>query len=148
MAEICPFSPHQINPKAARLNACWTILFALGILISQIPYLALFLTLDFFIRGFARPQWSPLAYLSRLLLKLFKAKRNLVNAGPKIFAAKLGFLMSTAITACYFLGLHLPGLILASLLALLAFMEAAFSFCLGCKIYSLLNHKKTTALKL
>jgi hypothetical protein len=138
MKEACPISFKQINEKAARVNGWLTVAVLLAFILTDIKWIAPILGIDFFIRGFLEPKFSALASLSRLFLKLLKIKPQMTNAGPKIFAARLGFFFCIVVSALSFSGLTLAGQIFAGIFAFFAFLEGAFGFCLACKVYPLL----------
>jgi hypothetical protein len=68
-------------------------------------------------------------------------QKRLINAGPKRFAAKLGFAMACAIVVMHVVKLGAVAVGIAWGLGLFAFLEAAFALCVGCKIYGLVMHK-------
>jgi uncharacterized membrane protein YagU involved in acid resistance len=80
-----------------------------------------------------------MAYLSKRIVKLLQLKKNLINAGPKIFAARIGLLVSSAICIFSLIGFNLTALVLAAVLALFSFLETAFEYCVACEIYPHLN---------
>lgn len=107
---------------------------------SGVPgYTALFLCLDFSLRALGLSQMSPLALLSRTLQgKVFFFTKRAITAKPKKFAAAIGAFMSAAAVIFWFSNLFvLQGAVLY-LLLLFSFLEAAFRFCAGCKIFALL----------
>jgi apolipoprotein N-acyltransferase len=59
----------------------------------------------------------------------------MTNAGPKIFAAKTGFVFTCVISLLYWLGIPAASDIFALILALFAFLEAAAGFCVACRLY-------------
>lgn len=59
----------------------------------------------------------------------------MVNAGPKLFAAKIGFWASLVIAICAFFDWTAAYYFVAGILTAAAGAEAIFEFCLGCKIF-------------
>lgn len=59
----------------------------------------------------------------------------MINAGPKIFAAKIGFWASAAIALAAFFDIPAAYYAFGGILAIAASLEALFEYCLGCKIY-------------
>lgn len=132
---VCPISDKRVNERAARINGFFTVsLIFLYIFISHWSIPA-FLSIDFLMRSSALSKLSPLGFLSRNILKLLSIKKLLINAGPKIFAARIGFVISCSILITSIIGFNLIALILASILGLFSFLEAAFGFCVACEIY-------------
>ncbi len=142
MSLECPFSPKTANERVVRLTAFLTILLMLTGLFSRLQWIALLLCFDFFIRGFTDRPFSPLRRAAKALATLLHLKPEMINAGPKIFAAKIGFFFTAIITLTAFMGLDLVSTILASILILLASLEAFFKICVGCHLYSALQTLK------
>ncbi|WP_456451934.1 DUF4395 family protein [Hydrogenimonas sp.] len=131
----CPISNERVNERIARLVGGLVLLVAL-LYIARPSLLWLVLLLaDFSARSFYRPA-SLFAQAARPLSERLGAPQ-IVDAAPKIFAARIGLGMSLAA-----LGLHLVGSVEASrgvlgVMAFCAFFEAAFGYCVGCKFYTL-----------
>jgi hypothetical protein len=142
MSLECPFSPQTANEKVVRLTAFLTVLLMLAGLFSRLQWIALLLCFDFFIRGFTDRPFSPLRRAAQALATLFRLKPEMINAGPKIFAAKIGFFFTAVIALTAFMGLDRIATILAALLILLASLEAFFKICVGCRLYSALQTLK------
>ncbi len=142
MSLECPFSPRTADENIVRLTAGLTILLTLAGLFSSLHWIALLLCFDFFIRGFTDRPWSPMRRAAKALARLFRLPPERINAGPKIFAAKVGFVFCTIIAITAFAGQIQSARILAELLILLAALEAFLKFCVGCHIYSLIQRIK------
>ena len=138
MSDVCPISFDTINEKVARVNAAVIVVLLAAFVTFSSNVIIVVITADFLVRALRKPQFSPVAIVSKNLLKMLKSKPKKTNAGPKIFAAKLGFLFSLISAVLAFSNLALPSQIVAGVLAVFAFMEAAFGFCLACKVYPLL----------
>ncbi len=139
MSVECPFSPKTVNEKVVRLIATFTVLLLLGGLFSMLNWIALLLCFDFFIRGFTDLPISPLRRAARAQAKMFRLKPKMINAGPKIFAAKVGFIATAIITVLSFTGLTSAARILTEILILIAGLEAFLGICVGCHIYSFMQ---------
>lgn len=96
------------------------------------------LGIDFIIRAFILPKYSPLAIIGKGIVELLDLKKLMVDSGPKIFAARIGVLFTLSGTVLYAMGYTTPASIIAGILILCAGLEAFFDFCLGCWMYSLL----------
>jgi hypothetical protein len=59
----------------------------------------------------------------------------MVNAGPKVFAAKIGFVFCCAISTFYLLNFPLISMAFGLIFSMCAALEALFRFCIACKIY-------------
>ncbi len=135
---ICPISTRQVDQITVRLTALGVLLAALAAQALPALPIAALLVVDFLVRGFLPATWSPLATVARRLRAALPAPACPINAGPKVFAARLGFLMAAAAAACAYLGLALPARAILAGLALCAGLEAVAGVCLGCHIYTLL----------
>ncbi|NLC49882.1 MAG: DUF4395 domain-containing protein [Bacteroidales bacterium] len=135
----CPISTNRINERVARLNGLFTFLLIMLFIITRLWYIPAFLAFDFLMRSINLSKFSPLAYLSKGIVKLLQLKKKFINAGPKIFAARIGLLVSSAIFIFSLIGFNITAIVLASVLALFSFLETAFGFCVACEMYPYLN---------
>ena len=142
MSPSCPISDMRMNEKSIRIGAGFVLLLAVSGVILHNVGIFIVLAVDFFIRGFTRYQISPVSFISKLLVNVFAFKPNWVNAGPKIFATKIGFLFCLTVSILYFKNLYLPGDIVAAVLCVCAGLESFFSVCLGCHFYTILLNLK------
>ncbi len=138
MNEACPISEQQVNEKVAQVNANLTVLTLLLFLITQNILVLAVLAVDFFIRGFKNPAHSYYAIVSKKILSGFQIKPSMVNAGPKIFAAKIGFIFCCLLAVTHLLGFSAISAVLALIFTFFAALEAIFRFCIACKIYPLI----------
>jgi hypothetical protein len=133
---ICPVSNERINERLTRLNAFFTILLiASGFIFNSIIFLVVLLA-DFFIRAFTRSKLSPVNFLSSSLLNLLNLSKRPIDKAPKIFAARMGFIMTLAIALLSLLQFYTASLIVAGILVFFATLEFTLGICVGCYIYS------------
>ena len=132
---VCPISDKRINERVARLNGFFTVSLVILYIFTHQWLIPAFLVVDFLLRSISLSRFSPMGYLSRNILNLLSIKKLFINAGPKIFAARIGFVISCSILIASIIGLNLLALILACILGLFSFLEAAFGFCVACEIY-------------
>lgn len=132
---LCPVSDKNMNERVSRINGVFTILLLTlsGLIPSIIP--VVFLAIDFFLRASDHSKFSLIGISSKAIIKYFGVNENLINAGPKIFAARLGFIFSGLTIFCFVLNAYLPALVLAGVLGILSLLEAAFGICVACEIY-------------
>ncbi|MDY0213136.1 MAG: DUF4395 domain-containing protein [Desulfuromonadaceae bacterium] len=142
MAQVCPISFQQVNAKAAQLNAALTLMCAVLFLFTDAKWVMVLLTADLLVRGFWKPSYSLFSVTSEAVLRWGKVKPVLTNAGPKLFAAKIGFAFSVLITLGWMSGFYISAAFLAAILALFATLEAGFNFCVACKVYPLLQRSR------
>jgi len=132
---LCPVSDKNINERVSRINGIFTVLLLIltGLIPSIVP--VVFLAIDFFLRANDLSKFSLIGISSKAIIKYFGMNENLINAGPKIFAARLGFIFSGLIIFCFFLNAYLPAVVIAGVLGILSLLEAAFGLCIACEIY-------------
>lgn len=133
----CPFSLRKADETVVRLVALMTFLIAITGIFTYLPLVALLLAIDFGIRALT-PWTSGLAFLGKTIAKTLKLPSKPINAGPKIFAARLGFGLALVIATLGFTGWTTAATILAGALAFFAALEAFFAVCVGCHLYTLL----------
>jgi len=135
---ICPVSNEKINEQITRLNAIIGILLVVAAFAFQSVLFLVFLTADFYIRAFTKMRFSPISYGSHWLTNTLNLGNKSIDKAPKIFAARLGFIMTLAITILVLAGLKLAAIIVGGILIFFASLEFAFAICVGCIIYSYL----------
>ncbi len=135
MELMCPISLKQVNERVVRINAALATL-TMGIFfLTPNKWIILALAIDFVIRGFLNPSYSFYSAVSRNVLRILKVKPFWVDAGPKIFAAKLGFVFCCIIAASHLLNFWILGLVAGVVFLLFAVLEAIFGFCMACQVY-------------
>lgn len=132
---ICPISSQQIDERIPRINSAITVLLLVLFALTQHYLIILFLVADFFARAIEKPDYSILAKLSKAVLARFSTTGKKTNAGPKIFAARIGLVFSLSIAIFSLFGVDSVATVLVVIFGICAFLEAAFNFCVACKIY-------------
>lgn len=133
---VCPISEQRVNEQVTRINAMFTIgITTLALVINSVALLV-FMMADFYIRAFTDLKYSPISYVSHSLSNTLSLPVKLIDKAPKIFAARLGFLMSLTITVLYVFGFNLASYIVAGILVFFAGLEFIFAICVGCLIYT------------
>lgn len=135
---FCPISFKKIDEHVARLNGFFTVGLLVVFLITGSVLPVVFLVVDFLARGLEYPKWSLLAQLSKRILSVLQVKPKLVNAGPKLFAARVGLLFSVLVAISSIARWDVAALVIALIFGICAFLEAAVGFCVACKIYPFL----------
>lgn len=135
---VCPISDQRVNEQVTRFNAMFAIAVIVGAFVLNSIFLIAFLMADFFMRGFTGIKFSPLNYLSHYLSNALNLPVRLIDKAPKVFAARLGFLMTIIITGLYIFELQLASFIVAGMLIFFAGLEFLFAICVGCMIYTYL----------
>lgn len=136
MLQFCPVNSEKVNEKVVRSNALITVTLLLLVLFwPPAIWLVGLLSLDFFIRGFVGSAYSPIAQLSKGIVRTLGLKPQTVNLAPKQFAARIGFLLSALAGLFFLLGLSTLGIAVAGIILVFAFAEGALGFCVACLIY-------------
>jgi len=144
MTELCPISGDQVDERATRIAALLVVVLG-GLLAWRAgsgqpwPWVALLLAADFLLRALGWRRFSPIAQTARLLHHLSRLEPRRINAGPKRFAASIGFLFSVGIFTTGILHLRIPGLVLALILTFFAALESLLGYCVACKLYPLVH---------
>ena len=135
---LCPVSDEKINEKIVRYIAFATFLIALAFIYHPNIVIVTFLAIDFFSRGFGFSRFSPLAFSGYTFMDFIPFKSKRIDKAPKIFAARIVFLLSVIAMILVFSDALLASQITILVLAFFAFLEWSVSFCMGCYIYSLI----------
>ena len=139
MAHTCPIEGTKINEPTVRVVAFLIATTAIAGIWYQSPIIFLFLAFDFYVRGFDKKEWSLLRQIGIRIVTVFEVKEKLIDAGGKKFAAKIGFLFSAALTLSALFHWQFTLIGLGGILVLFAVLESALAYCVGCKVYSVLN---------
>jgi len=132
---FCPISEEKIDERVARCNAIFTVIFLVIFAITWFIPLLIFLWIDFFLRGTSRSKYSLLTITSKLIVNHLPAGNYLINVGPKIFAARVGLMFVSIISALLIIDYSVTALIFMGILALFSFLEGVFGICVACIIY-------------
>jgi hypothetical protein len=115
MNQFCPISFKQIDERVAQLNVALAILSIIIFFFTPYKWIIWVLNIDFFMRGFLDSLYSFYSGVGKAILRIIKMKALMIDAGPKIFAAKTGLIFSLMIGLCYFIILKRTSLIIGSL---------------------------------
>jgi hypothetical protein len=132
---LCPISDKTINERVARLNAAFTLLLVAGFIITNNLFFVVFLAIDFYLRTAGFAKYSLVAISSKNIVRHLQVKELLINAGPKIFAARIGLIFSGLIIISYLLNAKILALVIGGILVLFSFLESGFGLCVACEIY-------------
>ena len=137
----CPISPELVNARLTRTYSFFTL--ATIIIYAYTPYKEIIFisTIDFFIRIFFGVKYSPICTFIKYILNIGNFKAEMVNAGPKKFAAKIGFIITSLMSISYILGLTYTSIVLAHVSIIAVGADAVFGYCIACKMHSLLGPK-------
>ena len=131
----CPIVPDLVDETAGRIAAFLSLAVLALAVWRGWGGVVLALAADFALRASGRATLSPVARAAAFLRHRVGLSEHRINAGPKRFAASVGFLFSLGIGLALTTGLRPLGLGLAWTLGLCAGLEAFFGFCLACQIH-------------
>ena len=131
---ICPVSPNTIDKNASRIGATMTAIVLVAYAISGFWPILLLVVADYVVRVFT-PYKAPSGWIAGWLARAAKLTPAPMNAGPKIFAWRLGFI--TAVVSLVLVPISpTASVIVAALLAALNALDGVFNLCVGCVIYT------------
>lgn len=133
---VCPISEERTNEQVTRINAFLGILLVVSGFVFNSVLFFVFLMADFYIRAFTKAKFSPISYVSFSMVNALKLNKKSIDKAPKIFAARLGFLMTLAITVLFLLQLNTAAFIVGGILVFFATLEFALAICMGCIMYT------------
>lgn len=136
---ICPICVTRIDENVARFNGLWSVVILLVSYFTATIFPIIFLVIDFGLRSARMVDYSPLAILSKWVIRRFGITPRYINAGPKLFAARIGFLFTLAVFVLLLIDNTGLAFYIGAVLGLFASLEAAFSFCVACQIYPFLH---------
>ena len=133
---ICPVSGERVNENAVRITALLVVLLMGIYFITGYLVIPAFVAVDFYIRAFTKLKYSPLSWLSNQVIEMVGGKTVWIDKGPKIFAARIGFLLTLTTALLGFLGFSILSISIGSVLVVFAFLECGLNFCAGCWVYT------------
>jgi hypothetical protein len=133
---ICPVSKDKINEQIVRLNAILGVLLVIATFVFNSVFFMFFLMADFFIRAFTSSKFSPISFISHRLTNTLRLGEKHIDKAPKIFAARLGFLMILTVTILFLTGAQTAAMIVGGVFVFFAMLEFALAICVGCFIYT------------
>ena len=132
--------PEEVNDTSARIVAAGAVSLAILYAATGWGWVLLPLTYGFIARVASGPRFSPLGLLATKVItpRLTSINHRILPGPPKRFAQGVGALFSATASVLFLLGLNTASRIVAAALAGPALLEAAFGFCVGCKMFNLL----------
>ncbi len=135
MIKICPVSFKQINGNLSRLNAAFTAIMSVFFVFTLSPVFLFVLATDFMLRNLFEGRFNPIVRFNSYIIHAIHLPGHMINAGPKIFAARVGLSLSLLGTILFYTGNTGFSILVVGVLAIFSFMEAVFNFCVACKLY-------------
>jgi hypothetical protein len=132
---LCPVSNKRIVEQASRMNGAFTVFLLVLFAATQSILPVLFLVIDFAARATNRLNFSLLAIASARLVRFFSWEKKFINAGPKLFAARIGLTCSSLTLLAYLVHFYWIAYAVASVLGIFSFLEAVMGICVACELY-------------
>ena len=140
MSESRLFSfPNPVNDVSARTVATGVVIMAVLVAGLGWGWVLIPLTYGFVARVLTGPTLSPLGQFAvRVVAPRLPQYEKLVPGPPKRFAQGIGVAFTVTASVLWLAGAPGAARIVVAMLAVAATLEAAFGFCLGCKVFALL----------
>ena len=139
MSPSCPISTRRVDTNMVRIISFQIAIFTLLLIFTQKNFLALILLFDFSMRALRMTEWSPFHTLGKFILNRWGVEPKLSDESPKRFALYLGLMISLLLALFYLSGSVQTATVIATILLACALLETLFDFCIGCKIYYVLQ---------
>ena len=133
---ICPVSEERVDENRVRVTALGVVFTMGAYFVTGSPLFPALLVVDFIIRAFTRLNYSPLSYVAHHFVKVIGTQPVLIDKAPKVFAARIGLILTSITTMGALLQWPLLAYISGSVLVLFAFLECGLNFCMGCWLYT------------
>ena len=130
--------PNPVNEVSARVVAGGVAVMCVAAVVLGQPWLTAVIAYGFVARVLTGPTLSPLGQLAtRVITPWLRLPSKPVPGPPKRFAQGIGATLSigAAVLALGF-GLRAAAYLVLGLVAVAAVLEAAFAYCIGCKIFA------------
>jgi hypothetical protein len=142
MSPECPCFNETVDRNVTRTTSFLVFVLLLTGLFSMLNWISLLLCFDFFIRGFTHLPISPLRRAAQAQVKILRFKPKMINAGPRVYGARVGFVITALITLLSFTGFPTGARILTELMVLIAGLAAFLGICIGCYVHTLIQKAK------
>lgn len=133
---ICPVSAEKIHENLPRVTAFIVTGILLSYILTGFLPIVIFLMYDFFVRGYNYAKYSLIYQIAKPVSEHFQNSGTFIDKAPKLFAARLGGIMSVLIVVFHLTHVEIIASALAVLVGVLAALECFFNLCVGCYIYS------------
>ncbi|CAN5663566.1 DUF4395 domain-containing protein [soil metagenome] len=131
--------PNPVNDVAARTVAAGVVVMALLVAGLGWGWVLIPLTYGFIARVASGPRFSPLGrFATHVVAPRLPQFEKLVPGHQKRFAQAIGVTFTVTASILWLAGAPGAARIVIGLLTAAAFLESAFGFCLGCRIFAVL----------
>ncbi len=123
----------------SRMISSQVALFTALFLFTQAGLFLFIIIFDFTVRAFRRPELSLFSMTGKFILSMWGATPRFCDESPKRFALYLGLGTAFFALVLYSFGFAAAAVAAAVVLLFCALLEALFDFCIGCRIYYVLQ---------
>lgn len=133
--------PNPVNEVSARLVATGVVIMAVATIALDQPWVLVPLCYGFWARVLTGPTLSPLGQLvTRVVTPRLGLRTKFVPGPPKRFAQGIGAVFTTTAVVLHFgVGQTTSAYVVLGVLVVAASLEAFAGFCLGCKMFAVLQ---------
>jgi hypothetical protein len=132
---VCPVSNKKIDGNINRLAVFIDVLLLVGYLLTGSPYFVAFIVLDYATKAFDKAEYSPLNWIASRIAKIINLPTKMVDQAPKLFAVRVGFIISLIVLISYLIDLQTVSIIAAFVLLTFTTMDSVLNICVGCLMY-------------
>lgn len=130
--------PSQVNERAARVVAAVVATTLAAAFALHAAWIVPLMALGFLLRVGWGPRFSPLARAAMWTASRLGPPRP-VSGSPKRFAQGMGAACTVTASVLFAVGATSAAWGIVALIVCFALLEAAFAFCMGCRIYAQLQ---------
>jgi len=142
MTKACPISLKMVDSHIIRVIAIQVSIIAILFLATNLPIFIFILLFDFSIRAFRITKCSPFFMFAKYITKYVYKRPSMSDEAPKRFALFVGLVFSIVIVILYISNLIFYAKVVTTILLVCALLEAMFNYCVGCKVYQVLQQFK------
>lgn len=135
-ALVCPISTEKVDSYLSRITIFLNVILMVAFTVTLNPVYISIVAIDYCIRAFLNNKLSPIRFLAVIIRKLIKVPPKYIDLAPKLFAARLGFILSLAAFILSVTNNALSAMGMTYFLMALSTLDSVFNFCLGCFIYN------------
>ena len=139
VALSCPISLRYIDSNMVRLISLQVALFSIALIYFVNEWFAYILLWDYIARFFRINFLSPFYIVAKGIINIFSIEEKMGNEAPKRFALQLGLGISIFISAGVAFELYSLFMPAVIILFICSMVETLFDFCVGCKMYYMLQ---------
>jgi len=135
ISKSCPISTKRIDGNMVRVISFQVATFTMILLLTKERFFAFVLLFDFLMRVLGIYKLSPFYLIGQVVLTDLGIVPRFCDESPKRFALYLGLIISLVLVVTYRLDFEFIATFIAVVLLVCALLEALLDFCIGCKIY-------------